>query len=276
MTSLLWFECEPRAFMVPKGMRGHTATVGPLEVSEYRRRSKVRPYGLRMQAQVQTKEDVGRCRDAAFGLASDLDRIWAYAAGEPLFARILTIQLIGVPEGWRSNVERLRRSLPASRLSLTLRTKGIRRHWMTLGHWPLQHALTALAAYRTADEPTRTLVDLHFEGMMNFGSQPGLVLFAKALELCRALLPGREDIRKQAALPSEVTRALRRSLHWLFGIANQRVEVRHVVKNATAAQLHPRLSVEERRDFNHDADAVIRGVIALRLGLQPAIVARQP
>jgi hypothetical protein len=119
------------------------------------------------------------------------------------------------------------------------------------------------------------LIQLHLGAMGNLGTEAALLLSAKALEICRALLPGRNDNQKQKALQLELTNELRHSLHWLFGIANQRREVRHVVLDASSALLHPRLSAEERRDFDHDSELVIRGVIAQRLGLEPAIVKQQ-
>jgi hypothetical protein len=103
------------------------------------------------------------------------------------------------------------------------------------------------------------------------GSQSGLFLFAKALELARFMIPGRDDKARETALPLRARESLRQSLHWLYGIANRRLEIRHVVGENN---LLPRLSRSERADFLHDADLVVRGVVERELGIQVAIVDR--
>jgi hypothetical protein len=55
-------------------------------------------------------------------------------------------------------------------------------------------------------------------------------------------------------------------------MSNNRLEVRHVVEDAKRVQLLPGLAAGERADFVHDADLVIRGLVAQKLGLDLAIV----
>ena len=136
---------------------------------------------------------------------------------------------------------------------------------------PLRDALSAVRAHLTANESTRLLLGLHSEAMAQPGSQSGLFLFAKALELARFMIPGRDDKARETALPLRARESLRQSLHWLYGIANRRLEIRHVVGENN---LLPRLSRSERADFLHDADLVVRGVVERELGIQVAIVDR--
>jgi hypothetical protein len=130
---------------------------------------------------------------------------------------------------------------------------------------PLQPAIVAVQAYRTANPETRFLMNLHFGAIDQLGTESQLFLFAKALELARLMLPGRRDPQKEASLSPSVRAALRRSFHWLFDIANNRLEIRHV--SAKGGSLLPKLSPTERADFAHDADVVIRGVVEKELGI---------
>jgi hypothetical protein len=142
---------------------------------------------------------------------------------------------------------------------------------VTMPYMPLRNALSAVRSYLTANENTRLLLDFHSEALALPGSQSGLFLFAKGLELARLMLPGRDDSARENALPLTARKSLRQSLHWLYGIANLRLEIGHVVNKST---LLPRLNTSERADFLHDADLVIRGVVERELGIPVAIVDR--
>jgi hypothetical protein len=142
---------------------------------------------------------------------------------------------------------------------------------VTMPYMPLRNALSAVRSYHTADENTRLLLELHSEALALQGSQSGLFLFAKGLELAQLMLPGRNDPARQNALPLTARESLRQSFHWLYGVANQRLEIRHVVTK-NKKNLHPRLSLSERADFLHDADLVIRGVVERELGIPVATV----
>jgi len=128
---------------VPPGVSGHREKVGRLDVFEYRRRSKVAPYGLRMESQVSTREEAESSHSEALGLTSDLNAIWAYVAGVPLFPKRLVIALAS-PTGWRTNFEKLEATLPTTaRLGRKIRiTHGPMR--VILPYMPLQRALAAV------------------------------------------------------------------------------------------------------------------------------------
>ena len=271
MPERLVYECSPRPFSVPPRVPAYRERVSCLDVIEYRRRSKVRPYGLRMESQVTTKEEARHCHSEALRLASDLNAVWAYIAGVPLFPKRLVLQVVDSPNGWRTNFKKLESALPtAARFHGEVRiSEGS--YSLELPFMPLQRALAAVQAYHVASENVRVLMGLHFEALDQPGTQSGLFLLAKALELARGMLPGRDNKQRQAALPPDVRAELRQSLHWLYGIANHRLEIRHVIDKKNRSLL-PRLSAEERKDFVHDADIVIRGVIERELGIEAALV----
>jgi hypothetical protein len=144
---------------------------------------------------------------------------------------------------------------------------------MTLPYMPLRKALIAIPAYRSADVTTRVLLDLHLQAMALPGTESGLFLLAKGLELARVMLPGRDDKKREAALPLDARSALRRSLHGLYEIANKRRGTRHVVSGKTKSLL-PQLTQAEHADFLHDADLVIRGVVERELHIPVFVVNR--
>lgn len=272
----LFYEC-PRPFFVPARLHGYRGRVGNLDVIEHRRRNKILPYVLRMECQVTTKEQAAHYDTEARQLARDLNIVWAYVAVVPLFPKRFMIRLSGPPDGWRTNFQELKlkrpialRSTratsspgPAAGFSVSI-TINPGQYKVLMPFLPLQPALVALQAYRTANPETRFLMDLHFGAIDQLGTESQLFLFAKALELARVMLPGRTDRQREAALSPGVRAALRRSLHWLFDIANNRLEIRHVAKGGN---LLPKLSPTEREDFGHDADVVIRGVVERELGI---------
>jgi hypothetical protein len=270
MPEKLLYECSPRPFFVPPRVVGHRERFGRLDVIEYRRRSKVQPYGLRMESEVSTKEEAKSSHSEALQLARDLNNIWTYIAVVPLFPRRLFLKVADSPPGWRTNFRKLESTLPSGqRLHFKIAIgPTISRYEIGLRFMPLQRALDAVRTYRAANENVRALIDLHVDAKNHLGSQSELFLLAKALELARFMLPGRTDPQHQAALPPAVRSELRQSVHWLFDIANHRLEIRHVVSRRT---LLPKLSPTERSDFVHDADLVIRGVVEKELGIEAVI-----
>ena len=261
---IVWFETRPRPFKVPRRARSHREQVGSLLVCERRRRSASSPYIIRFEGPVHIREDVDRILSEALTLAQELDHIWTYVAGVPLFPTVTTLTIPNAPLGWVSNIDQVKTRLPVTRAHLArLRVRST--YLVTLPHFPLKPALVAARALRSADEVTRFLVDLHVASLRESTPSSSMVFLAKALELVRALLPGRTDAARQQQLPSAAQIQLRRSLHWLYEVANRRVEVRHVVADPIRRELHPRLAPQEKRDFESDGDLVVRSVICDRL-----------
>ena len=176
--------------------------------------------------------------------------------------------------------------------------------------WPLKRALNILEQYRNAQVETHALIELHYQSLTARNTDSRLLFLAKALELGQSLLPGDDRPSKQKQLPDEVTRELDQSLSKLWKIANGRYETRHIVQSRqnpksvrwnnfpgeqifrwfrcllkklsassypSAAkpepvELHPKLTPKERCSFIHDADLIIRGVVARQFGIEPLIL----
>src|ERR1035438_3702915 len=227
MERTLWYDCAPGPFFGPPRSTCHRERVGPLEVFEYRRRSKRFPYGLRMEARVHSKEEAQACQSQVRELAASLATVWPYVAGSPLFPRWLTIRVSKAPTGWRTNSQKILSVLrrhrkpiagPGPIAGIELRFRGGRAssYRVIMPYMPLRNALSAARSYLTANENTRLLLDFHSQALALPGSQPGLFLFAKGLELARLMLPGRDDKTRENALPLKVRDSLRQSLHWLY------------------------------------------------------------
>lgn len=237
-----------------------------LTVTERRRRSRTLPYVIRLEGQARSRTEAATLEAQAFELADDLDQIWPYVAGVPLFPRITTLTIARAPLGWKTNAPRMKRKLPAEG-GYVVRERFINRYLVTLPRPPLAAALDLVQAWRGADQVTKHLMGLHLASLREGTPSAALIFLAKALELVRAILPGRTDEQRQRALPPDIQQQLSRSLHWLYSIANQRQEVRHVVKDPTRLELHNTLTREEGRDYRFEGDLVVRAVIAGRLGV---------
>jgi hypothetical protein len=278
MEEKLFYECSPRPFFVPPRLHSYREQVGLLEVIEHRRRSAVLPYGLRMEGQVTTQQEAARSHTEALQLARDLNIVWAYVAAVPLFPKRMMIRLSESPDGWRSNFKKIKSTRPTKpRSALAISSPpgpptgfavSIKiipgKYKVVLPFMPLQRALVAVRAYRTAKENMKFLMNLHFGAIDQVGMGSQLVLLAKALDLARGMLPGHANADKQAALPVVVRAELSQSLKWLGKMSNKRLETRHVANNG---KLLSKMSPAEGRDFVHDADLVIRGVVERELGI---------
>src|SRR5438552_458515 len=107
----LLYECVPRPFFVTGNVNCHSERVGHFDVSEYRRRSGVRPYGLRMEASPQNREEAEKWHLEAIALARDLNKMWTYVAGVTLFPRYSALRILSGPDGWKTNYENVRAGL---------------------------------------------------------------------------------------------------------------------------------------------------------------------
>jgi hypothetical protein len=221
-------------------------------------------------------------------LTDELDRVWTYAAGYPLKAMLHpTLQLIEGPERWHTNYKDVDRAIEHARSHSRFVIEGDwsiePRQWIQMPVWPLKRALNILEQYRSTGIATHFLIELHYQSLTSRDTNSQLLFLVKTPELVESLLPGpkqksdKKQIRalKQKQLPDEITRELEHgqdTLHWLFDIANNRRETRHIGHNPETASLLPEITTAERRSFFHDADLLIRGVVARQLGHEPMIV----
>lgn len=131
----------------------------------------------------------------------------------------------------------------------------------------METVLHGRVKYLAASDPVHSLIEHHYDSQIASDSHSRLFSLAKGLEIVRAMLPGKSDQQKQSALDSEVVSYLKIGLRDLFIIANNRREVRHIVKKPSSTELHPKLTPQESDAFLHDADVIIRCVVAKELGM---------
>ena len=230
-------------------------------------------YSIWIETEVSSPEEIWAKRSTAFELADDLNRVWTYVCGQPINAARFGLVACHAPAAWTTNAEEVEKDLQAAISGLTYKEISIQtRHWTYFPELPLAKALDVRESYETASDFVRTLIELHYSALTSKRLEARLIFFAKALEIVRALLPGRKDQQKQKSLPVNITSELHESLHWLFGMANTRSDVRHIVQEVTGPTLHPRMSAQEFRSFEHDADLVIRTAVCMQLGHEPFLV----
>lgn len=280
---VLRFESAPQVYGIPSDCAPATVELDGWQVTEvYDRdsRADIAPglgeYHLLLDATPASLGEFWDKRESAFRIICDLDRAWIYVTGRPLAPRHLTLAVVDAPDGWHTNAAEVERAVRIRDGELVIGEASITsRHWLYAPEFPLRAAIAALKALRSADSVTHALVDLHYEALKAGPGTCQLFLFAKALELVRALLLGHDDTAREQQLPSQVRDELRQPLRWLFDIANNRIDVRHVVRRPVQPpELHSPLSASERGDFEHDADLVIRAVVAQSLKCDVPIVRR--
>lgn len=204
-------------------------------------------------------------------VCQELDRAWMYACGHPLSKKNLTFMgpYIDAPDGkvdgWTSNFDEAQREINTGRPHIVFDFKQIPHS--TLDFWPLEKALIIREAYLESQKPIAALVDLHFYSHKVGDSYSSFFFLAKALELVRSFLPGKTDNQKEKNLPDQVRQKLITSLHNIMGLANNRLETRHIVKDPNTGTLHNRMKNPEIDAYRHDSDLIIRAVVCKELSV---------
>jgi hypothetical protein len=251
----------------------------------------VRCYSVVLETDVSTQAQLQARHKDVFKLTDELDRVWTYAADYPLKATHSRSVYGEGPERWQTNYKDVDRAIERARSHSRFIIEG---EWslelmqsILLPTWPLKRALNILEQYRSTSVATRFLIELHYQSLTSRDTASQLLFLAKTLELVESLLPDpkrKSDSKqkrafKQKHLPEAVTRALeygQDTLHKLFDIANNKQETRHIKYNPKTASLPPQITADERRSFLHNADLIIRGVVALQFGIEPIILKVQP
>jgi hypothetical protein len=236
----------------------------------------VHNYQVIIEATVLTREGAWKAKLEASDLASELDRAWVYVCGRPLHPVYMQLQFDKPPEGWRTNAKEVDVRLAQTEDKMyTIIEPGKDWHWMQLPFFPLREVLKVRESLTVASEATLALAGLHYSALKSLDSDGNLFLLAKALELGRKLLPGKNDEAREKSLPLNICSALSHPLTWLFDMSNNRYDVRHVVvKNREDPQLHTRMTTTERAAFIEDADVVIRSIVCQQIG-RPAFIVKQ-
>ncbi len=229
-----------------------------------------RPYGayqVFLEQELAEYEDRGSAYIYGHYLAQDIDHLCVYVTGLPLRNRTFDefMQPLLPARGWATNAAEVLG--PKEWGLLTSSTEWGTSPYRQHPELPLRAIVSALTAYRQADDLTFALATFHFEALTTTSRGGPSLFFAHAVEIIRALLPGRGPDAKQSQLPPAVVGQLRRPLNWLFGISNTRRSTRHPITKTPAVALHPDMAAEEESDFLHDADLLSRYVVATRLSL---------
>jgi hypothetical protein len=278
-TYTAFYRSEPRIYGVLSEPKEHMASIGPLsvrEIFEPNANDNIRPglgsYLVAIEAKVVKHREFSEFQSEAFSLAQCLDRLWTYATGMPLSVHyqgraIYAYEYLHPPKGWTSNLNEMNDQLKAKakRSIRVLSSKNIM--WQWLPRLPLETVLRGRERLLTASDPIHSLIEHHYDAQTATDTFAKLFSLAKGLEIVRAMLPGDTDKAKESGLNSEVAKSLKLSFHDLFNIANNRREIRHIIKDPKSKALHPKMSQHERDSFTHDADVIIRAVVAEELDM---------
>ena len=275
MPQLLRYATKPRIYQIDPSSSAYSEQAGAWLVRETFEPN-TEPslgaghYRVVVEREFQERDHTSRHHGEVLQLAGDLDRLWAYVCGEPLFPVTMHLSLNPVPDHWETNRDEFSHYHHSPTAWLT----GESKHWLCLPYFPLERVLRIRREYSKASESVRALIELHHAGLKSTGTETRFSLFAKALELARALIPGRDLKAKERSLSPDVQSAMRRPLKWLFEIGNDRFETRHVVRDPANVTLHPRLSSDEMADYRHDADLILRSRATEALGSDMIIIER--
>lgn len=197
-------------------------------------------------------------------IAERLERLWLYAGMTPLSGKYLgsTIELAAPPPRWETNYESVYRELAGVQFQLQVNRVD---RWSPPA-WPLAQALAAFVAYQEAGADLQKLIELHYGAHTAVGIHGQALGFARALELLSALLAVQENGKPERGVPEFVRECMTRSLDWLQKMSNWRFDTRHVWGRSERQILEPMTS-DEHADFIDNADVLLRGCIASRLGV---------
>lgn len=281
------YRSEPRIYGVLNEPIVEVQSIGCLTVREIFEpnanehiRSGLGSYTIVMEARITAEPEFSAFQREAFDLAQCLDRLWTYATGMPLSVNyqgraIYAYEYLHPPRGWSSNLEEVNKQLKAkAEYSIkVVSSKNIM--WQWLPSLPLKTVLHGRAKYLATSDSTHSLIEQHYDAQIASNSHSRLFSLAKGLEIVRAMLPGKSNWEKQSALDSEVASTLKIGLHDLFKIGNNRREIRHIVKDPRSKELHPKMTSQESDAFCHDADVIIRFVVAKELGMPIIVVGNE-
>jgi hypothetical protein len=232
-------------------------------------------YTISIQATVGTSGELNEASQKIGALAQELDKFWVYGCGEPLSPIVTQLSFDITPRGWESNIAEIKAYLLGHCKQPFAVIQMNHQHWISMPYDPLRPALIARDKYQKANPEIKALADLHYAALRLSLGEGRLFSFAKALELARKILPGSNDVSKEKSigLPNG---SLKKSLHWLFDVGNNRFNTRHVVrKDSAAPALQPQMTGQEIMDYHQDADFILRSIVCQNLqvptpNLQPA------
>jgi len=228
-------------------------------------------YTIVIESDVHSSEEANSALDLASKLAAELDVAWCYAWGRPFACAVMTARSYEAPDGWSGNFQAVAGAIERElRRGYSVATQVIGYNWVWLPSLPLKKVLEVRRLTIAAPEVIKELIELHIRSLKD-PSDGRLFLLAKSLEIVGAFFNGSRTIRNEG-IQSEMDRLglshrLMQSTEWLFNIMNTRFDVRHASDHTSpGVKLHPRISREECKAFEHDSDLIIRAFIGARLG----------
>jgi hypothetical protein len=271
---VLRFTLLPKLYAIPSGCTPYDHIVDGVRVYESHELCPQQgfpphtgKYRITFEAPISGSDQLLKFGSEIREAAEDLDRSWIYACGAPLHPVRIRFSFGVNPFGWESNEAEVKNFLiQNSKKTIALVRVGPQQHWMSMPDYPLRAAARAREAYRVASPPIKALGDLHYAALKALRGDARLFYFANALEVAVTVMPGAKNKAKEQSLRTETRRLLQYSMDWLFNIANNRYNVRHVI-NKKLGVLHSEMSGEERSAFEHDADLILRDVMCQNLGL---------
>ena len=225
-------------------------------------------YHLVVERLMSMHDDFSTWNERGVDLVERIEILWAFATGLPLRSRGFGVELTEprLSKGWESNARQVDTELQKATRKLVAQLRIESRHRRYASSFPLPRLLRAMNAYETADEVVRELVVLHYVAHMTLATDNKALLFAKALEVVRKKIPGKNDREREAELPDHVRCALSHSLPELYEISNERRETRHAVTKDPHPTLKRRMHSAEFLSFLEDADLLVRHVVCQHFG----------
>lgn len=269
MSHLLRFSCKPRLYWIESDGHPFDGTVDGVRVYESltpseqeRAEEGVSDYRIVVEAEVETGGEARSVQGTVLDLARDLERIWTFVVGEPLFPGFMEARQVVAPKRWETNFDAVKESLIE---------EGQFGSWMEMSDWsgrtsrglpiyPLEQALKVRRAYQEADEKMRYLVELFYEYEQTGQPHAALLILAKCTQLVDAIADGPRD----TCLPESAREDIPLSFPDLWELQNRRRELRHPVRKD--GQLWPELASEEKREYRISASIGVRDFVAVRLG----------
>jgi hypothetical protein len=256
----------------------HSASIGSWSVTETYQPNTHRHvqeglggYRLILEKPVCTQDEVWAALGEAEQIAEELDVAWCYVCKSPFFAMRQTLVCSEAPTGWTGNTREIGIKIQKARgLGYAAAVQVAQSHWVSLPFLPLEKVLSVREAILKASPDIQSLVELHIAAHKSGSGK--LFFLAKGLELAGASF-GQARVTRNSGLHGEMVRTgisphLTQSVGWLFDMANTRFDVRHVVNGYSPVTVHPKMNTTERREFEVNADLVIRSLLCTRLAVE--------
>lgn len=277
--AILRYELDPNNYEIHCEDDPHQAEIDGLTIYEKfslnERLKFISPYLGNYQIIIQTEVNNSRELQSKYfdikAIAQELDRSWIYVCGHPLIKRVHGFlgPYLDFPDGkidgWTNNYREAEKEVSGSNGHIVAFHESI--FHASFQYWPLDKALGVLKAYRGSHDNIKALVDLHFFSHKVGDSYSMLLFLSKAMELVRAMLPGKTDEEREKKLPIEFRSKIKTSLHDVIGLANNRFENRHIVKDKFNCTLHQKLDNSEINAYKYDTDLFIRYVVCQNLSI---------